>query len=50
VSVGGASGRDESAGELIAEARRALGEAKAAGRDVVVAGRETSLEAVLSHE
>jgi diguanylate cyclase (GGDEF)-like protein len=50
VSVGGATGREESAGELIAEARQALGEAKGAGRDTVVAGRKVLLEAVLIPE
>jgi two-component system, cell cycle response regulator len=50
VSLGGASGRKESAGELIAEAREALGEAKAGGRDKVVAGPKTVLEAVLLPE
>jgi two-component system cell cycle response regulator len=50
VSVGGASGREESAGELIARAREALGEAQGAGRDTVVAGRKIILEAVLIPE
>ena len=31
--MGGATGREESAGELIGKARQALGEAKAAGRE-----------------
>lgn len=50
VSVGGASGREESAGELIAKARAALTEAQGAGRDTVVAGRKIILEAVLIPE
>jgi diguanylate cyclase (GGDEF)-like protein len=50
VSVGGASGREESAGELIAKARRALADAQRAGRDTVVAGRKVVLEAVLIPE
>ncbi|HTX69627.1 MAG TPA: diguanylate cyclase [Thermoleophilia bacterium] len=50
VSLGGATGRSESAGELIAEARVALGEAKAGGTDRVVAGPQASLEALLVPE
>lgn len=50
VSMGGATGRVESAGELIEEAREALGRAQTAGPDTVIAGPGTVLEAVLLPE
>ena len=50
VSLGGATGREESAGELLAEAARTLAEAKASGRDRVVAGRRIELEAMRVRE
>ena len=50
VSMGGATGREESAGELIEEAREALGRAQTAGPDTVIAGPGTVLEAVLLPE
>ncbi len=50
VTLGGATGGEESAGELIAKARRSLDEAQAAGPDRVVAGLAPVLEAVLSPE
>ena len=50
VSLGGVVGSEESAGELIARAQRALGEAQTAGPDRVVAGRPAVLEAVLAPE
>ena len=50
VSVGGATGREESAAELLAEAERTLAEAKAGGRDRVVAGRKIELEALRTRE
>jgi hypothetical protein len=48
--VGGATGREESAGELIEAAREALWRAQTAGPDTVVAGRSTDLAAVLTPE
>ncbi len=50
VTIGGVSGIDESAGELVARARRSLDLAQAAGPDRVVAGRPAVLEAVLAAE
>jgi diguanylate cyclase (GGDEF)-like protein len=51
VKLGGASGGDESAGELIARAHRALEETRqTAGADSAVAGRPAVLEAVLVRE
>jgi two-component system, cell cycle response regulator len=50
VSMGGATGRAESAGELIEEDRRALGRAQTAGPDTVIAGPSAALEAVLLPE
>ena len=50
VSAGGATGREESAGELLAEAARTLAEAQASGRDRVVAGRKIELEAIRTRE
>jgi two-component system cell cycle response regulator len=50
VSMGGATGREESAGELIEEAREALVRAQTAGPDTVIAGPGTVLSAVLLPE
>ena len=50
VSAGGATGREEAAGELLAEAERTLAEAKAGGRDRVIAGRKIELEALRTRE
>jgi diguanylate cyclase (GGDEF)-like protein len=50
VSLGGATGCEESAGELIARAQASLGRAQAAGPDSVVAGRPAVLEAVLMRD
>ena len=50
VTLGGATGGEESAGELIARAQRSLDEAQAAGPDRVVAGPPPVLEAVLARE
>ena len=50
VTLGGVTGSEESAGELIARAQRSLGEAQAAGPDSVVAGRAPVLEAMLAPE
>ena len=50
VTLGGVTGEEESAGELIARAQRSLDEAQAAGPDSVVAGRPAVLEAVLVRE
>ena len=50
VTLGGATGGEVSAGELISHAQRALDEAQAAGPDRVVAGVAPALEAVLSPE
>jgi diguanylate cyclase (GGDEF)-like protein len=50
VSMGGATGRGQSAGELIAEAREALERAQGAGPGTVVAGPSTFLEALLLPE
>ena len=51
MSLGGASGADESAGELIARAHAALEEARGtAGPEGAVAGRPAGLEAVLVRE
>ena len=50
VTLGGVSGIDESAGELISRARCSLDEAQAAGPDRVVAGPPAVLEAVLAPE
>ena len=50
VTLGGATGGEQSAGELIATARRALDEAQAAGPDRVVVGLAPLLEAVLVPE
>ncbi len=50
VSLGGATGRAESAGELIEEAREALRRARTAGPDTAIAGPSTVLEAVLLPE
>jgi diguanylate cyclase (GGDEF)-like protein len=49
-ACGGATGREESAVELLAKARRALGAAVAGERSGVVAGPRVELRAVLSHE
>ena len=50
VTLGGVTGSEESAGELIARAQRSLDEAQAGGRDRVVAGRPPVLEAMLVQE
>ena len=50
VSLGGDTGREESAGELIEEAREALQRAQTAGPDTIIAGSSTELEAVLLPE
>ena len=50
VTLGGVTGSEESAGELIARAQRSLDEAQAAGPDRVVAGPPPVLEAVLARE
>ena len=50
VTLGGVSGSEESAGELIARAQRSLDEAQAGGPDRVVAGRPPVLEAMLVRE
>ena len=50
VTLGGVTGSEESAGELIARAQRSLDEAQAAGPDRVVAGPPPLLEAVLARE
>jgi hypothetical protein len=49
-ACGGASGRDETAVELLAKARSALGAATGDERSGVVAGPRVELRAVLSHE
>ncbi len=49
-ACGGATGCEESAVELLAKARAALGEARAGERDGVVVGPRIELRAVLSHE
>ena len=50
VTLGGVTGSEESAGELIARAQRSLDEAQAGGPDRVVAGRPPVLEAMLVRE
>ncbi len=50
VTLGGVTGAEESAGELIARAQRSLNEAQAAGPDRVVAGPPPVLEAVLARD
>jgi two-component system, cell cycle response regulator len=47
VSLGGATGREESAGELISRAQHALADARTAGPGGVAVGRNVVLEAVL---
>jgi diguanylate cyclase (GGDEF)-like protein len=50
VSIGGATGREESAGQLIEGAREALARAQEAGPDTICAGPDCVLEAVLVPE
>jgi diguanylate cyclase (GGDEF)-like protein len=50
VTLGGVTGEEESAGELIGRAQRSLDEAQAGGPDTVVAGPPAVLEAVLVRE
>ena len=50
VTLGGATGSEESAEALLAGARKALAEAKAEGGDRVVAGAKVELEAVISDQ
>jgi two-component system cell cycle response regulator len=50
VSLGGATGGEESAGELIARAQASLDQAQAAGPDRVVSGSPAVLEAVLMRD
>jgi hypothetical protein len=50
VTLGGVTGAEGSAGELIARAQRSLEQAQAVGPDRVVAGPPPVLEAVLARE
>ncbi len=50
VAIGGVTGAEETAEELIALARPVLGEAKQAGGDSVVAGVKVVLESVLTNQ